>query len=254
MNNHPFVINFSVYNQFDQSIFTGFLYRVSIVFLTITFLIKKQWLLGAFLYLFACGLSVISESEFRGQPFILFAVLCMGMTSTLDWWSSEIKKYLKSGLLFISLIISILTLWLCIQTGNYLVKNRPQWSYETQFSSFESSKEIFTRQFACDTPDVKIIDYPGGIYTYWFTDLKPVSKFIYMWPWVAEIGLSDVIHNLDQKNIFAVVRIQDTVVWNLYATKVYLEPFYQYLSAHYQMIEKGIYISPALFNKCAFVK
>ena len=27
--------------------------------------------------------------------------------------------------------------------------------------------------------------YPEGSYTYWFSDMKPVSKYIFMWPWVS---------------------------------------------------------------------
>jgi hypothetical protein len=97
---------------------------------------------------------------------------------------------------------------------------------------------------------VSLAYYPDGIAYYWFADMKPVSKYVFMWPWVAEVGLDEVIDELGREEELTIVVREDKLVWGLYDTKDYLQPLDEFLEENYHEVEDGIFLSPGLYAKC----
>ncbi len=86
-------------------------------------------------------------------------------------------------------------------------------------------------------------------YYFWFTDLKPVSKYLFMYPWVAEIGLSDVLDALQEEDILSIVIIRDRAVWGQ-STEDYLKPLSDYLQQAYVPFAEDGFLSPSLASLC----
>jgi hypothetical protein len=104
---------------------------------------------------------------------------------------------------------------------------------------------------ACNRTDVMLADYPNGLYSYWFTGLKPATKYTFLWPWVAKVGQDEIIETLDQKQAEPVlVYMHEMEVWNKYSTQEYLAPLYDFLENNYVKVADGTYMSPRLASEC----
>jgi hypothetical protein len=91
-------------------------------------------------------------------------------------------------------------------------------------------------------------DYPGDAAVYFFTDLKPVSRYIYMWPWVAQVALPDEVDRLRQGEV--IVRLEPILsVWGR-PTRTYLADVINYVESHYVPAGDYDFLSPELAERC----
>ncbi len=238
------------YTQFDRWFFTGFLYRFAILAITLFLAAKKEFRAAAFVYLFAAATLVINKWDFRGQPFVLVSLIAISALITTEWRRDGNQRFLRITQNIVGVVVLGMVCWLCLRSGINIVQNLNAYG-KVQFANYESDAAHIL-DLTCHQSDVRLAHYPsGGNYHYWFTGLKPVSKYVYMWPWVAEVGLEDVINELGQKKVKAIVVIQETTIWGKYDTKVYLGPLIEFLDTNYQKVEEGVYLSPKLFNRCS---
>ena len=99
-----------------------------------------------------------------------------------------------------------MVLWLCFRLIAHVFVDLNSHSGEALFAYFEHEASKI-HEMSCNQDDVLLAHYPAGTYSYWFTEMAPVSKYVFMWPWVADVGLEDVIKELSQSQIRAVVII-----------------------------------------------
>jgi hypothetical protein len=232
----------------DRWLFTGFLYRLSIILSTLFLLFRKQFRTAAFIYLFAASTLLINRWDFRGQPFTLVSYAAIGSLITYEWWDDNSSKYLKALQIGIGAVVLLMTGWLCVRLIVNIVNNPNNYG-ENQFVIIKRDSRYII-ELTCNQPDVFLAEYPYGGYTYWYTGMKPVSKYIFMTPWVADIGLNDVIHELDDEDKLAVVIPHEDIVWSQFHTRDYLRPLYEFLADNYYQLVEGIYLSPALYQRC----
>jgi hypothetical protein len=83
--------------------------------------------------------------------------------------------------------------------------------------AFESNTFIylaevkFIREAARGRTDVRLGRFPGGGYMYYLTDLLPVSRFVYFYPWVADFGREQLDSDLEREAASAnIVLVLDT--------------------------------------------
>lgn len=249
LNFDPFKPITDEYTALDRWIFTGFLFRFSIITTTIFLALKKKYRAAVFLYLFAASTLIINKWDFRGQPFILVSLVAVSALITRDWWHDTNNKLLKTTQIVVGIVVLLMTGWLCsmLLLDTYY---KHETFGEIQFTTFKE-ESAYIQDLTCGQPNVLLAHYPVGSYYYWFTDMEPVSKFVFMWPWVAEVGLSDVIDELDQEEALAIVVRRDMVVWGAYDTKEYLHPLDEFLETNYKKVNEGIFISPELDSRCA---
>jgi hypothetical protein len=139
--------------------------------------------------------------------------------------------------------------WLGLRVLAYTFVQQPgDLAYETSFGRIES-RATAIKDVTCNRPDALLAFYPRGVYYYWFTDLKPVSKYLFMYPWVAEVGLRDVLDVLQEKDVPALVVIRDDEVWSE-GTRDYLSPLYEYLGQAYVPLAEDAFLSPQLASFC----
>lgn len=248
LDTNPFRPITGIYTDLDRWFFTGFLYRFSIIAAVLFLALRKQYRATIFLYLFAASTVIINKWGFRGQPFVMIALTAVSALITHEWWRDTSSRHMRTVQITTGAMVLVATGWLSLRLTTDIYNNLASYN-DAQFATFEQ-ESAYIRKLSCDQPDVLLAHYPFGSYYYWFTDMKPVSKYVFMWPWVAEVGLDAVIHELDQKQALAIVVRQEGVVWGLYDTKEFLRPLDEYLAANYQEVADGVYVSPALHAQC----
>lgn len=253
---NPAWLNFDPFYQislqstkFDSWAFTGFFYRFLIIIGTITLAIQRKFRSAIFIYLYCAATITISPWEFRAQGLIL-VTLFIAVVYIFGDLNPDIsgKLFTKINWLLRAIVATAL-IWVVVHSSAYLYDNRTLFSYDNTFRQFENSG-VHIRGLGCNLPDVLLISYPGGIYNYWFSGYKPVAGYEYMWPWVAEVGLTDVIQTLNQPGTLAIAIREDSIVWGIYDTQEYLAPLDDLLGKIFIARENGTYISPELAKMC----
>lgn len=210
------------YSEFDQWVFTGFLYRIGLIVGAIFFALKRKYRAAIFIYLFAAATLVIAKWGIRGQPFFLTALLVISATIIGEGRYLE-NLYIHTVQTIVRVLLGVMIFWLMFRVVDLYYVNQDMLTYEANFA-WTDYEAYRIKSLTCNQPEVRLAYYPGGTYLYWPTKMKPVSKYIYMWPWVAEVGLSDVISRLDQDRVLAIVIRYDDLTWSTYNTTDYMRP------------------------------
>lgn len=233
----------------SQWLFTGFLFRFAVLMSSLRMVLTRRYRAGLFLFLFSACTLVISKGGFRAQPFIMIAIMAISMLLADGWRVEPGNRLLR--MVHRSVFVSTLFLagWLCVRLGMNVYSQR----HSSGIADLETDRRTMAdiSAFACGESDVQLALYPYGSYEYWFTEMKPIAGYTYMWPWVADIALDEVISELKRKEILAIVSIRDGVIWQKYDTKVYLKSLRDYLEKWYTKVANDVYISPELTKRCS---
>jgi hypothetical protein len=250
----------------DRWFFTGFLYRASVLSLVICLLYRRKYGVALFLYL-VCAMFMAARSEelMHANPFILVALFSGSFFITTPLteakWQFAVPRrgsqHVRSKLSTKSVMSAILASgalvmvalygWLMLRGTLYILDNRDRLACSDNFTHYHiMSDEIHA--LACNDPDVRLGYYPAEPLIYFFSDMRPVSRYLFLWPWVAEKGIGEIITDL--KSGDAIVHVnQDAEIWG-YKARDYLAPLVQYLEQHYQKTKTDFYVSPALYMRC----
>jgi hypothetical protein len=272
--------------QIDAWFFTGFLYRLGIIVASVLMILRRPVTLapgasagvarsdsdeaissstggllradehrprndmfaGIYLYLFAAATLLIAKVHFRSQAFILVGVTALAWVAIEGTRGGPVKPGWASAGRTLRVIVVVMTAWLGVRLAGQMIVSRADLTYESNFKRYEREANRLQR-LSCDLEDVRLAYYPEGVYAYWFSGLEPASKYIFMWPWVAEVGQEEAIREISAQN-YAIVIVTDETVWDAYATRDYLRPLLDYLNANYHKVSKDTYLSPALFAAC----
>ncbi|MEW5939866.1 MAG: hypothetical protein AB1750_09415 [Chloroflexota bacterium] len=237
-----------IYAQIDAWFFTGFLYRLGVMFAALLLLLQRKFSAGIYLYAFATAVVAIAKVTFHAQPFTLVALTTLSALA-INEFPLPISKPVPAALVRAARVLMILmTLWLGIRLSQQIILERQNLAYDKNFAAYEKQAANL-QKLSCSNPDVRLAFYPAGVYQYWFSGLQPASKYIFMWPWVAEVGQDEMIREL-QGQEFVIVVVRENLVWESYNSLDYLRPLIDYLEANYRKVSKEIYVSPALFETC----
>ena len=242
----PFV---ETYQQVDSWFFTGGLFRLSVLVVSLVFLLKRYYKISLFIYFFSCATLVIKEWEFRAQPFVIISIFILIFGFFSEFSKFNRNRFLKFFQVFSGSILFLSLFWLLIRISIVSVENYETQSYRTQLTGVQISNIEF-KSISCNLQGVKLGYYPAGLYNYWLSDFKPLSKYLFLWPWNAEIGLHEVIEKMKQQDQNIIIVREDFVIWGLFDTKIYLDEMDEYLNANYHQITESIYISPHLYESC----
>jgi hypothetical protein len=106
-------------------------------------------------------------------------------------------------------------------------------------------------QITCDA-DVELAVYPINPIIHFVTEIPPASRYVFMYPWVADVGQETLIQELSQNPV--------SLVWINTARKagsgegagVYMADTLEFLAQEYINIGPDIWMSPQLAENCSF--
>ena len=244
----------------DNSIFTGFFYRASILLACFIYLLKRRVLSGIYLFLFAASLLMRANRYFHISPFVLLSLF---ISSLLVFMILNGNRYFRMENIKVSpnfirnamkvltnltlLILLFVIALLSIRGGWYVIENRSRMSYEANFGLLIKRAEKFKRK-TCDQANAKILDYPLNTFTNFLSQIPPASKYHFMTPWVAEIAQAQVISDLEGQPVLIHVP-EDAYIWN-YRLNDYIGELLNYLNNNFVQNDPNFYTSPQLIDLC----
>jgi hypothetical protein len=236
--------------NFDKWFFTGFLYRFAFLALAVCLTLLKKFRPALMVYLTGAAILINSETGMRMTGFVMIALVSLFILVTQE--RLEISKIKLINILRISMSIftGIMICWLAVRVTSNIYQTRDSFTNaELGLLDWKSSQIMET---ACNRTDVMLADYPNGIYSYWFTGLKPATKYTFLWPWVAKVGQDEIIETLDKNQGEPIlVYMHEMNVWGRYPTQKYLAPLYDFLDKNYVKVDDGTYMSPKLASECS---
>jgi alanine dehydrogenase len=139
--------------------------------------------------------------------------------------------------LFLGLLV-----WPITSGGASLYALRQHLSYAASFGDLERDAAEIRRLAA--GRQVALGYYPGQPMIYFLADMPPIAGYLYLWPWVAEVGIDDVI---------AATRVEPAIVFlDCGAVRAgnpvqrYLAPLEVHLQAGFANPAPCVYVSPSL--------
>jgi len=147
----------------------------------------------------------------------------------------------------VSLLAGSMFLWLIFRVSGVEILEFSERLQSNPLDWIESNS-WYLNELACDVPDAKLLELPWNPMLYFSSGLPPVSKYLYLTPWVAEIGLQPVLKDLATGNV--IVQFDNQVeIWG-YSPMEFLGPIQEYLAGHYLEQSEGFYLSPGLVDAC----
>jgi hypothetical protein len=243
------------FDKIDCWIFTGLFFRLCVLGFTFYLLSKRDWAGAALTYLMASFLLWRIPVGWHAQGFMLFAIACFALLLDAGLTPQPFKKPGQHMLIsranaLILLIISCMFFWLHLRSIDYWMKNPSTPAYDTLHKAFNENSAFFQER-TCGLANASLLLYPGRMREYFEAQIPPASRYIFMFPWVAEVGLDEVIAELEQKKddpvLVSVNKAQK--VWG-YLASDYLEPMIRYLDQEYIQEADDLYVSPGLHRRC----
>lgn len=253
----------SSFEELDQWIFAGLFFRLAVIGLSLTFLLRREWLAGISVYLMASTLLWRANTAWHAQAFLLFSVSCAVLLvagfaadngalpdKSMDLPAMRRPAPARALGLLIALPIGLMFLWLHLRVGQFWVEHRIDLRYSAAFSSFEDNGSFY-RAVTCHQPDATILIYPGRMLDYLAAQIPPANRYFFLFPWVAEVGQAEVIADLrgmKEKPVMVYID-QNESVWG-FPVKDYLSDLIQALERDFIRTEENVYLSPALKARC----
>jgi hypothetical protein len=225
---------------FDQWLFSGFFYRAASLGACLIFALRRNYTAALFLYVFAVILPLRGDEAPHATPFVVFALFLAGVVIEESMAFARLPRNIVLALCFAP------TLCLGAAGGRYLAKH----AFQSDFL-IPMAEARYIREAARGRDDVELGHLPEGNYMYYLTGLRPVSKFVYFYPWIAEVGRAEMDRDLarDATNTNMVLVLDaGSNVWNI-PNSITLKP--EILFEKQRLVRERfdwltVYVSPAI--------
>jgi hypothetical protein len=251
--------------EINHWLFTGFLFRLTVILSAGILFLRHRFLLAMFVYFYAVALLLISEENFRTIPFVMTACFLAAWLVVEDLGSQIARPMVQpqrnravAGFQFIStkllpwsarIVIGCGFSWLLARGLGTIVQEWDRLTYAANFSVYGEGTNYVLRDLTCGHRDVSLGYYPGDPNFNYLTGLRPISKYLYLFPWVAEIAVPDLLDSLKAGK--SIVHVDwEYAVWDKYRIGDYLSVVKTYLDENYKLVSPGFYVSPDLVEEC----
>jgi hypothetical protein len=250
-------------NLYSTWVFSGFLFRLSILACMAGLLMGRKFMAAIFLYLFAAAMLVRASDGFYAMGFTLVSLFaaCYLLAELNRPAIFRAARMRQAGVLsrgwqvaraawwVLVVCIAGMHIWSVFRGGYYLVKN---WYWITSPRHVTMYEEFGDeiRQLACGQEDLELSVFPINPIVNFVTGIPPASKYVYMYPWVAEIGKDELIAEL-KANPSAIVWINTgRKSGEPDAPAVYMADVIDFLNREYFVLGQDIWLSPELAKHC----
>ena len=268
-------------------------FKLIIIFYCLWLVIKRQGLAALYVFAFAACALMRGRTNFDQLPLLMCAVVVLAMwqsdkvTGGQDdratrWQGDKVTVppksialhpssfiphpspfilhpssfilYPSSFLLPPSLWLSPLIALLVIIGIDFGLQQRNS-PTATQVLAKDATTALTLQQWVCGQPDVKLGYYPANPYVHFYSQLRPVSRYLFVWPWVAEIGATDIATTLTQAPYSIVSIVTQGDIWGV-PNAVSLAPIATVVQRDFVKIDNegdansGLYLSRPLYDAC----
>jgi len=196
----------TVVPAFDQWLFSGFLYRAVSLGACLIYLLRRDYKTALFLYVFLMLLPLRGGQGFHAGPFVVFTLFLAGVVVEECLNFARAARYTTLALCGAPLFFLGLT------GSRYLWQH----AFQSDFIGRESEARLIKQ--VAGRPDVAFGRFPYGDYTYYLSGLRPVSGFVYFYPWVADFARAQLDDDLAREtanaNVLLIIDV-DHHVWNV---------------------------------------
>lgn len=238
----------------DRWLFTGLLFRLAVLATVVWLALRRRYAAAIYVYLLAAAsLGTRRFEGFQAGAFALTALWCAGwlaaggegLAAQAAAAGRRVRRY--AGWLAQAVALALL-LWPVGRSVGYIVERRADLTYAANFAAIEERADLI-RTLSCAAPGVTLAYYPGNPLLHMVTGLRPLAGYAFMWPWVAEVALPQVMAALDADAPTLIHVERQAVIWERPVAD-YLAPLLAYLDAHYTAVGNDFYQSPALAAAC----
>lgn len=226
----------------DRAWFTGGFFRAVTLLAVLVELFQRRIFAALWLYgLAVFELSLLGQERFRAASFVLLALFLGARfaAGTAPGFSS------RTRLLFRALCVAPL-LWIAVASAVQMYTLRQYSSYQTSFGRYER-QAAWLRSLAC-LRGTKLGWYPADPYLHFFTGLEPLGGFLFLFPWVAEVGMHDVVEAAKNGRALLYVDL-DGEVWG-HRNRDYLAELYRFAKQNYVEVARSFFVSKDVADAC----
>ncbi len=248
-------------------IFSSLLFRSSILLAVVGLLLRRKWLAGLYVYLLAATLLIRTTTSWHTIPFILLSLFCGAYFLTRlvipplpgragQPPESHARSGWQTGWSAAWLVLAggflLVYAWSALSGVIFLVNHRPALTDERYLNRLERFGDEI-RRLTCNPPGLTFLEYPFEPMVYFATGIPPGSRYNFLHPWVAQIALPEVMHDLRNSSTTVVEVKTEKRVWVEYEVKDYLGELITFLDENYVRISDTLWMSPEIVQNCPLV-
>jgi hypothetical protein len=241
----------------DRWLFTGAAFRVAILAATIVLATRGKALAAAFVYCCGAVLLVTRYGEFfYAIPFVMVALLAAAAVlvgslgpATDGGGGAGTRRTLAWVATMARVATAALIGWAALRGVSDTARAGAELSYAVNFYGHEERARTFAA-LACGKADVALASYPFQPSMYFFSGLRPASRYLFMVPWTVDSGMTEVLQSLERTPAIVDVDLHGDV-WGS-PNRDYLRPLTEFLQVHYDQLDPELYRSPLLRDRCPF--
>jgi hypothetical protein len=237
------------FTSLDYWVFSGFFYHAVILLAASMCLWKRKFLAGVTLYVTASLTMIRSVTLFYAAPFVLVAFFVCAWLISGEAFSSSPSLSRPSQRIGLGaqktlwLVVVLAFAWLNIRGAGFLLADINRLNYDYYFGRQAHETTIY-RTLARHCAGARLLVYPLDPIIYFFAQIPPASKYIYMTPWTAEIGQAEVVKALsDQPTMLFIDR--NAEIWG-YPIEDYMPDVLRYVDLNFTPAKNGVNVSPLL--------
>jgi hypothetical protein len=266
---------------FDRWLFTGFFYRLAVISISAVLLARRQVLLAVFVYCYAAMLLIRVEEFLHANAFVLIALLCAALlvvgqsgqrplgrsaagrramsplslhhqrgaaqtAAARAMWSRCWLGRLCSLGAASRIVLGCMLGWTVLRCAGFAIGQHRSLGYDANFAKYEQIASA-VRGMSCGL-SVELAYYPGDPNVLFFSELRPVSKYLFLYPWVAEIAVPEVKRSLSTGASIAFLDTRGEILQR--RNQDYLREIKLFLDTNYVAIGRQYYVSPGIFGAC----
>ncbi|GIW39627.1 MAG: hypothetical protein KatS3mg076_0204 [Candidatus Binatia bacterium] len=226
----------------DRAWFTGGFFRVAVLGLLVAMLLERRFFAAVWIYAVAVlELSLFGNERFRASPFVLLALYSASRLAV-----GGVSVFRGPGRHVLRMFFAFLLGWLATASAMQLFSLRSRLDYESNFGRYER-RAAWLRPLAC-LPGTRLGWYPSDPYVYFFTGLEPLGGYPFLFPWVAEVAMDDVIREAGKGRAILYLDLRGEV-WG-HGSREFLGDLHRFAGEHYRELRPGLFVSRDLARAC----
>lgn len=251
-------------NLYAAWIFAGFLSRISILMCAFGLVLQRRAAAGIFLYIFSAAMIVRREDGLYAMGFALisiFAAFYLLVEIKLPVWLRALRlrwqrlrwpawRLARAGWMVVLVLIGSMHLWSAFRGGFYLIVYGRE-VLDSRHVTMYRKLERTIRELTCNQTGLELSVYPINPIVNFVTEIPPASKYVFMYPWVAEVGNPELIEELRAN--------PSAFVWINTARKsdspegvaTYMADVIEFLNEEYVVVGVDYWMSPNLAEHCS---